>query len=90
MYALWEDFFDDPMEDEVWDAIIGDRWPLEARQVVLVLGTSGARAGKQSRQQLYNRLLTGEPGRWDALIYAGAHRTSGRQVVPGWRVIHDR
>ncbi len=70
VYALWEDFFHDPMEDEVWAGIIGDRWPLEERLLTRLLPRSGP-ASPAYKYALYGRLLDDEPGRWDSLIYAG-------------------
>ena len=71
VYALWEDFFHDPMEEEVWNAIVGDRWPLEEQLLVRLLPRSGPVAPR-FKYPLYDRLLgEGPPGRWDELIYAG-------------------
>jgi hypothetical protein len=71
VYALWEEFFDDPMEEEVWDAIVGDRWPIEEPLLVRLLPRSGPVAPR-FKYPLYERLLdSGPPGRWDELIYAG-------------------
>jgi len=69
--ALWEDFFHAPMEEEVWNAIVGDRWPLEERLLVRLLPRSGPVA-PDFKYPLYEQLLAGEEqGRWDGLIYAG-------------------
>ncbi len=71
MYALWEDFFHDPMEEEVWDAIVGERWPLEDQLLVRLLPRSGP-AAPRFKYPLYERLLSRrQRGRWDSLIYAG-------------------
>ena len=71
MYVLWEDFFHDPMEEEVWNAIVGDRWPLEEHLLVRLLPRSGPVAPR-FKYPLYERLLSDvDHGRWDGLIYAG-------------------
>jgi len=70
VYALWEDFFDDPLEAEVWAAIVGTRWPLEQRLLARILRRSGPVA-PGFKYPLYERLLEEQPGRWDGDIYAG-------------------
>jgi hypothetical protein len=70
LYALWEDFFNDPFEEEVWNAIIGSRWPLEERLLRRVLRRSGPVA-PHFKYPLYERLLAEQPGRWDNEIYIG-------------------
>jgi hypothetical protein len=70
LYALWEDFFDAPSEEEVWDAIVGTHWPLEESLLARILRRSGPVAPR-FKYPLYERLLAEEPCRWDSLIYAG-------------------
>jgi hypothetical protein len=70
VYALWEEFFDDPLEAEVWAAIVGARWPLEERLLTRILRRSGPVA-PDFKYPLYERLLEAHPGRWDSDIYAG-------------------
>lgn len=68
--ALWEEFFDDPLEAEVWAAIVGARWPLEERLLGRILRRSGPFA-PDFKYPLYERLLEEQPGRWGGDIYAG-------------------
>jgi hypothetical protein len=68
--ALWEEFFDDPLEAEVWAALVGARWPLEGRLLTRILRRSGPVA-PDLKYPLYERLLEERPGRWDGDIYAG-------------------
>lgn len=70
VYALWEEFFDDPLEAEVWAVIVGARWPLEERLLARILRRSGPVAPR-FKYPLYERLLEEQPGRWDGDIYAG-------------------
>ncbi len=70
VHALWEEFFDDPLEAEVWAAIVGARWPLEERLLGRILRRSGPVA-PDFKYPLYERLLEEQPGRWDGDIYAG-------------------
>lgn len=70
VHALWEEFFDDPLEAEVWAAIVGARWPLEERLLARILRRSGPVA-PGFKYPLYERLLEEQPGRWDGDIYVG-------------------
>jgi hypothetical protein len=70
VHALWEDFFHDPMEAEVWAAIVGERRPLEEQLLERLLPASGPVA-PALKYPLYERLIEESPGRWDPAIYAG-------------------
>jgi hypothetical protein len=70
VYALWEEFFDSPLEAEVWAAIVGPSWPLEERLLTRIVRRSGPVA-PDFKYPLYERLLEANPGRWDGDIYAG-------------------
>ncbi len=70
MYALWEDFLHDPLEDEVWEALVGAAWPVDERLLERLLPRTGP-AAPAHKYPLYERLLDEQPGRWDALILAG-------------------
>jgi hypothetical protein len=70
MYALWEDLLHDPLESEVWEALVGAAWPVDERLLERLLPRTGP-AAPALKYPLYERLLDEQPGRWDALILAG-------------------
>ena len=80
VHVLWEEFFDDPLEAEVWAAIVGSRWPLEERLLARILRRSGPVA-PGFKYPLYERLLGEQPGRWDVDIYAGLMDTFDWQTL---------
>ena len=80
VHVLWEEFFDDPLEAEVWAAIVGARWPLEERLLARILRRSGPVA-PGFKYPLYDRLLGEQPGRVDVDIYGGLMDTFDWQTL---------